>query len=126
MPSFTNELYIYIVGTYELPIPNTQILSADKICFVISFILLESRFDIVNSKAELILLKDFSIASNSDLFLIPSSVHEWILIPTQNKADAQFIKEMIKEVNANEVAHHEVLSNSLYYYNREKDVVSIL
>lgn len=53
----------------------------------------------------------------SNVFLIPSSIHEWILIPDCGKnVESDSLQEIIKQVNETKVALEEVLSDCLYYY----------
>ena len=71
-------------------------------------------------------IMNFSDAVDKDLYIIPSSIHELLLLPTQNKDDGEQIKKMIQEINDTQVKPEEILSNSLYYYNREEDKISII
>lgn len=72
------------------------------------------------------LIKDFSKAVNNNLFIIPSSVHEVLLLPTENSTDSEDIKEMIREINSTQVEADEVLSDSVYYYDRILDEILIM
>ncbi len=68
------------------------------------------------------LLKSLSEDFESDLFIIPSSIHEVLVIPDPNlQMDVSSLKEMIHEVNATTVAEEEVLSDNLYRYDFESD-----
>lgn len=61
-----------------------------------------------------------------NLFIIPSSVHETILLPDDGTNLAEELKGMIHEVNRTHVAPEEVLSDSLYYYDlTKKEIVMI-
>lgn len=71
------------------------------------------------------LLRQFSEKMNSDLYILPSSVHEVILIPAPNKDSILELSEMVKEVNATEVAEDELLSEHAYYYSRADNSVSM-
>lgn len=54
-----------------------------------------------------------------DLYIIPSSIHEVIIIPaSQFDGNSADIIDMIKFVNATEVAPEEKLSDSLLFYGR--------
>ena len=64
------------------------------------------------------LLRDFARASQSDLFIIPSSVHECLILPDADPADGRQIKEMIREINKTEINAEEVLSDNLYIYEQ--------
>ena len=65
---------------------------------------------------------------NSNFYIIPSSVHELILVIDdadhfdENKANDLY--EMVKFVNITEVDPEDVLSDNLYYYNRTEDSLS--
>lgn len=62
----------------------------------------------------------------SDFFILPSSIHEVILIPDMGNEDSEALKKMIREVNRTQVALEEVLSDTLYRYDRaEKRVVIV-
>lgn len=71
-------------------------------------------------------IKELSAKLGKDLYIIPSSVHELILIPCQENEDVQYMKEMIWEVNRTQVATDEVLSDALYYYDRGEDRIALM
>ena len=62
---------------------------------------------------------------NSDLYLIPSSIHEIIIIPVTQCDDVQDLLATINDVNTDLVADDDVLSNSLYRYSRANNCVTI-
>lgn len=64
-------------------------------------------------------------AAQCDLFVIPSSVHELLILPKTGEEDAMHLSKIIGEVNANQVDPQEVLSGSLYAYDRESQSLSI-
>ena len=72
-------------------------------------------------------LKKFCVEKMIDgVFVIPSSIHEVLLmIADKNKADVEYIKQMIKEVNNENVSEVERLSDSLYYYDVATDTLRI-
>lgn len=55
---------------------------------------------------------------NSDLYIMPSSIHEVIAVSSKfgNAAD---LAKLVREVNLQEVSLNERLSNQVYYYDRE-------
>lgn len=64
--------------------------------------------------------------TGSNLFILPSSIHEVILLPDMGSEDSEELKKMIREVNSTQVAPEEVLSDTLYRYDRaEKRVVIV-
>ena len=73
-------------------------------------------------------LKKFCVEKMIDgVFVIPSSIHEVLLmIADKNKADVGYIKQMIKEVNNENVSEVERLSDSPYYYDVATDTLRIV
>ena len=55
-----------------------------------------------------------------NFFVLPSSVHELILIPESFGMDRKHLQEMVREVNRTEVDKEEILSDNVYYYSREE------
>lgn len=71
-------------------------------------------------------LKDFASVINSDLYILPSSVHEIILIPKTIDSNPNDLKQIVKETNDNHVEDEEILSYSVYEYLRNEDKINIL
>ena len=69
-----------------------------------------------------------SLASKEghDLYILPSSVHEVILLPDIGIPSATELRNMVREVNDTQVAPEEVLSYSLYRYRRTDGRVTIV
>ncbi len=55
---------------------------------------------------------------SEDFYLLPSSIHEVILIPKSKSPDLKDLNEMINEVNETQVQEEEVLSDHAYYYEK--------
>lgn len=53
-------------------------------------------------------------------YVLPSSIHEVIIIPESASPVREDLEEMIQEINLTQVAREEILSDTPYYYNREK------
>ena len=76
-------------------------------------------------------LKAFADSKGSDLYILPSSVHELILVPAsewlpgKGKAAASRLALMVTEINRTELEPGEVLSDNVYYFDRAKDEVRI-
>lgn len=64
-------------------------------------------------------LKKFCKRYKSNAIIIPSSVHEIIVIPARDSSQIEMISEMIEEVNREELPESEFLSNTAYYYERK-------
>ena len=57
--------------------------------------------------------------------MIPSSVHELLILPAETLEGWEKVKNMLKEINDTQVEPEEILSYSLYYYDREEGKISI-
>ncbi len=66
------------------------------------------------------LIQDFADAIDSSFYIIPSSIHELLLLPAEHDEESREIKSMIREINDTQVSAEEILSYSLYFYDREE------
>ena len=64
-----------------------------------------------------ILDRDLLHSIGNDLFILPSSIHETILVPVDENMDQKFLDSMVTEVNATQLGKEEVLSGHSYYYD---------
>jgi len=71
------------------------------------------------------LMKDFTREHPGNYFILPSSIHEMILIPEDRIRDSSVLKDIVPEVNKTVVSEGDVLSDSVYYYNMEQDTISV-
>ncbi len=70
------------------------------------------------------LLRGLANDFETDLFIIPSSVHEILIMPDRGpEMDATALKEIIREVNETTVAEDDILSDNLYKYDFETDKI---
>ena len=68
-------------------------------------------------------LEQMAERMGGDFYMIPSSVHEFLLMPREQERGEAELKAMIAEVNTTELSPEEVLSDRLYLYCcREKEV----
>ena len=61
-------------------------------------------------------LEKIASTRKQGFYLIPSSVHEMILLENGGQEDVKELRSMIEEVNLSQVEPEEVLSNQLYFY----------
>ena len=61
-------------------------------------------------------LQKIAEVMKSDLFILPSSVHETLILPDNGMYTSDGLKEMVHEVNVTQVAEEEVLSDNVYWY----------
>lgn len=52
----------------------------------------------------------------SDYYILPSSVHEVVIVPDAGDIDSRELDEMIREINITQVADEEVLSDHSYFF----------
>lgn len=71
------------------------------------------------------LLEKLALMGGRNLYILPSSIHDLILLEDTGEWCEEEFKEMIASVNATVVAPEEVLSNSLYYYDINDKTVRI-
>jgi len=69
-------------------------------------------------------VSDFAEYLHRDIFILPSSVHEVILVPSHGIEKAQNLIDMVREVNETQVEEEEVLSDSIYFFSREEGLLS--
>ena len=70
-------------------------------------------------------LYDFAQKLVADLYILPSSVHEVILLPKLSMFEKDELVNMVKEVNTEGVAADEVLSDHVYEYNRTERLITM-
>lgn len=72
-------------------------------------------------------IKEFADRCGCDLYILPSSIHELILIREDfPNIDIANLKAMVKEVNETEVSESDFLSDNVYYYSRKQNLISKL
>ncbi len=70
-------------------------------------------------------LYDFAQKLGADLYILPSSVHEVILLPKLSMFEKDELVNMVKEVNTEGIAADEVLSDHVYEYNRTERLITM-
>ncbi len=63
------------------------------------------------------LLKNIAEQVRANLVILPSSIHECVLLRKTIETNYQQLKEMVHEVNEEMVVHEEWLSEHVYRYN---------
>lgn len=70
-------------------------------------------------------LKNFSGIKETDLYILPCSLHEAILLPVDSCLQLQKLQDMVREINRDAVGSEDFLSDSVYYYDRTKNELRI-
>lgn len=63
------------------------------------------------------ILEEFGNKTGGNFYVMPSSIHEVILVPERDGYDPRILCSMVREVNETVVSEDEVLSDSVYYYD---------
>ena len=65
------------------------------------------------------LLETIAEEFGTDLFILPSSVHECLLLPCDGAYDSSFLARIVRAVNETEIEKEDLLSFSVYRFRRE-------
>ena len=71
------------------------------------------------------LLRGLADREGMNLYLLPSSVHEFILLLDDGQQDAEALGQMVAEINQIQVLPEERLEDHAYYYDRKADEIWI-
>lgn len=63
---------------------------------------------------------------NADIYLIPSSIHEFLIQPVSNTLKPKDLKEIIKDANEHVIDPEDYLSDSLYIYKLKTDTIEVI
>lgn len=69
-------------------------------------------------------LHKLSVQLGTDLFILPSSIHEVIAVPADD-LEPEELAQMVSEINMGQVELGERLSNQVYYYDKELRKLSL-
>jgi len=61
---------------------------------------------------------DLSEKMGCDLYVLPSSIHEIIVVPAVSQCNEDELRDMVRDVNRSSVSNEDFLSDTLYRYNR--------
>lgn len=70
-------------------------------------------------------LDSFSRKIEDDLVILPSSVHETILLPLHKNGDIDQLKHMVYDINRTVLDRSEFLSDNVYLFNRQNKQLTI-
>lgn len=70
-------------------------------------------------------IRAFARKMHSDLYILPSSLHEVIIIPAKGQTGQEELRQIVWSVNREQVDVMEQLSDSVYIYRRETDTIEI-
>lgn len=70
------------------------------------------------------LLAEIAATLNKDFIIIPSSIHEVLIIPVLDNTDTNQYTHMIQEVNETQLTDDEILSDHAYFYSRQNRIIT--
>ncbi len=71
------------------------------------------------------IIKNLAEKLESDLYILPSSIHEIIALKGNASMDKNIFREMVFDVNRTQVPEEDVLSDNVYFYSRECDAITV-
>ena len=70
------------------------------------------------------LLESIAKRMDCDFIILPSSIHEVLLIPDSSENKSLHYDAIIQEVNLTQLSPEEILSDHAYYYQRNSDSIT--
>lgn len=70
-------------------------------------------------------LRNFARMQGCNIFILPSSIHEVMLVPEDAETEPEFLESLVIDANQSAVGLIDLLSSNVYYYDREKNQISI-
>ncbi len=71
-------------------------------------------------------IKNFADRLGQDLLILPSSIHEVLLVTDADHYDHEDMSQMVNDINLTEVPPEDRLSNQIYRYRRKDDQITIV
>ena len=60
-----------------------------------------------------------------DFFILPSSIHEILIVPDNGQMNLKTLEDMVKDVNATQVAPADKLTDSVYHYDSKAKIFEL-
>lgn len=82
----------------------------------------------INGAASLLydgVIDEFAERFAADVIVIPSSVHEVLLVPLKEEYDVSELNMLVKEVNNTIVDEEETLADNVYIYRRKNRIFTL-
>lgn len=70
-------------------------------------------------------IHNFARVQECNVYVLPSSIHEVMLVPENTETKSDFLEELVVEANQSAVGLIDLLSDHIYYYDREKEKMYI-
>ena len=70
-------------------------------------------------------IMQFAKVQESNVFILPSSIHEVMLVPESEETDAELLSSLVREANQSAVGLIDLLSDYIYYYDLDKNEITL-
>lgn len=70
-------------------------------------------------------ISNFAKVQDTNIYILPSSVHEVMLVPEEDDTDPEFLRELLRQANRSSVGLIDLLSDNIYYFDKNKDEIVI-
>ena len=71
-------------------------------------------------------IKNFADRLEQDLIILPSSIHEVLIVADSNTYNYEDMSRLVKDINDSEVPVEDRLSNQIYRYSREQNQITVV
>ena len=114
MATVLRELYNDPAGLLEIEFPMYVLTNKERVNGA-SSLLYEGKMEEIASMLQ------------SDYYVLPSSIHEVIIMPKKKKGtDENYLSRMVDEINREQLAREEILSNHAYLYHADTKELTAL
>ncbi len=70
-------------------------------------------------------IKNLAEQLDADLYILPSSIHEIIVVKNNQKMDKNTFREMVTDINRTQVPEEDILSDNVYFYSRKRNAITM-
>lgn len=122
LPVRTDSLMVYLKEEYGVTFPRFELgLLAEQ------FYLVSNRRGKLGAICMCYpgVLESLSQRFEASLYVIPSSIHECMVIPDYDVFPEECLSDMVRDVNEKTVKLQEILSDHVYYYHRESGELTL-
>ncbi len=84
-----------------------------------------SKFNGANNMLNTECFVELAEKNDCDLYILPSSIHEVIVVPDKNGVDVDGLKSMVYEINRSSLGPEDILSDSVYIFSRQNGQFAI-
>lgn len=72
------------------------------------------------------IMEEVAKKTGSDLYILPSSIHETLFLPATNQEDENMLLNMVREVNESCLSQEDYLSDNVYHYHADDGRVTMV